>query len=100
DKTVMEIVEDVFADYAEAGAQAPAWRWELADRSVYAKRSLTTQYEESDHAFLQRLLAEEGLFFWFEHAGDASSDTFGTHTLVLADHADAFGDAGAVRYHR
>src|SRR5690606_17060983 len=94
------IVEDVFADYAEAGALVPAWRWELADRGVYAKRSLTTQYEESDHAFLQRLLAEEGIFFWFEHAGDASSDTFGTHTLVLADHGDAFGDAGAVRYHR
>jgi len=100
DKTVVEIVEDVFADYAEAGALAPAWRWELADRSAYAKRSLTTQYEESDHAFLARLLAEEGIFFWFEHAGDASSDTFGAHTLVLADHADAFGDAGAVRYHR
>lgn len=100
DKTVMEIVEDVFADYAEAGALVPAWRWELVDRGAYARRSLTTQYEESDHAFLVRMLAEEGIFFWFEHVGDASSDTFGQHTLVLADHADAFGDAGAVRYHR
>ena len=84
DKTVVEIVEDVFADYAEAGALVPAWRWELADRSVYAKRSLTTQYAESDHAFLQRLLAEEGIFHWFEHACDAASDTLGRHTLVPA----------------
>ncbi|NZA28139.1 type VI secretion system tip protein VgrG [Luteimonas sp. SJ-92] len=100
DKTVVEIVEDLFADYAEAGALAPAWRWELADREVYARRSLTTQYQESDHVFLQRLLAEEGIFCWFEHDGDAASDTFGQHTLVLADHGDAFADAGAVRYHR
>ncbi|MDN5780691.1 MAG: type VI secretion system Vgr family protein, partial [Luteimonas sp.] len=100
DKTVVEIVEDVFADYAEAGALVPAWRWELADRSLYPKRSLTTQYQESDHAFLSRLLAEEGIFGWFEHAGDTASETFGSHTLVLADHMDAFADTGAVRYHR
>ncbi|MEZ0470329.1 type VI secretion system Vgr family protein [Luteimonas salinilitoris] len=100
DMTVLEIVEDVFADYAEAGALAPAWRWELADCGVYARRSLTTQYEESDFAFLRRLLAEEGIFGWFEHAGDVAADTFGEHTLVLADHGEAFADAGPVRYHR
>ncbi|WP_407351812.1 type VI secretion system Vgr family protein [Luteimonas sp. R10] len=100
DMTVLEIVEDVFADYAEAGALSPAWRWELADRDVYARRSLTTQYEESDFAFLRRLLAEEGIFGWFEHAGDAAADTLGRHTLVLADHGEAFADAGPVRYHR
>ncbi|WP_255516272.1 type VI secretion system Vgr family protein [Luteimonas suaedae] len=100
DMTVLEIAEDIFADYAEAGALAPAWRWELADRSVYAKRSLTTQYEESDFAFLRRLLAEEGIFGWFEHAGDAAADTLGRHTLVLADHGEAFADVGPVRYHR
>jgi len=27
DKTVVEIVEDLFADYAEAGEGARAWRW-------------------------------------------------------------------------
>ncbi|MDH5822330.1 type VI secretion system Vgr family protein [Luteimonas sp. RD2P54] len=100
DKTVVEIVEDLFADYAEAGALAPAWRWELANRDIYARRSLTTQYQESDHAFLQRLLAEEGIYGWFEHDADPESDTFGSHTLVLADHGAAFADAGAVRYHR
>ncbi|WP_199913539.1 contractile injection system protein, VgrG/Pvc8 family, partial [Xanthomonas fragariae] len=40
DLSVVEIVESVFADYAEQGALAPAWRWELADRRVYARRSL------------------------------------------------------------
>lgn len=100
DMSVVEIAESVFADYAEQGALAPAWRWELADRGVYAKRSLTTQYEETDFAFLSRLLAEEGISYWFEHTGAADSDTRGTHTLVLSDHNDAFADLGAVRYHR
>ncbi|MGY0612483.1 type VI secretion system Vgr family protein [Luteimonas sp. A501] len=100
DKSVVEIIEDVFADYAEAGALVPAWRWELRDRSVYPKRSLTTQYAESDFDFVQRLLAEEGIAYWFEHAGDPSSETRGTHTLVLADHNEAFADSGRIRYHR
>ncbi|WP_234415058.1 type VI secretion system Vgr family protein [Xanthomonas fragariae] len=100
DLSVVEIVESVFADYAEQGALAPAWRWELADRRVYAKRSLTTQYEETDLAFVQRLLAEEGIYVWFAHAGDAGSERLGSHTLVLSDHNHAFAELGTVRYHR
>ncbi|WP_253185417.1 type VI secretion system Vgr family protein, partial [Xanthomonas oryzae] len=50
DMSVVEIAESVFADYAGQGALAPAWRWELSDRSTYARRSLTTQYEETDFA--------------------------------------------------
>ncbi|MEN1943495.1 type VI secretion system Vgr family protein [Luteimonas sp. MJ293] len=100
DMTVIEIVEDLLADYAQAGALAPAWRWELADRALYRKRSLTTQYEESDFAFLHRLLADEGIFYWFEHAGAADDATLGSHTLVLSDHAEAYADGGAVRFHR
>ncbi|SMR04409.1 VGR-like protein [Xanthomonas fragariae] len=100
DLSVVEIVESVFADYAEQGALAPAWRWELADRRVYARRSLTTQYEETDLAFVQRLLAEEGIYVWFAHAGDAGSERLGSHTLVLSDHNHAFAELGTVRYHR
>jgi type VI secretion system VgrG family protein len=101
DLSVIEIVERIFGHYAR-GVVAPAWRWELADRSAYLKRSLTSQYQESDFAFVERLLAEEGLFYWFEHAGDAASPTLGSHTLVLADSNEAFkaGDAITVRYHR
>lgn len=100
DKSVVEIAEDVFADYARAGALTPAWRWELSDRAVYRTRSLTTQYHESDFGFLQRLLAEEGIAYWFEHTGAPGSDTLGSHTLVLGDHPEAFRDAGVVRFHR
>ncbi|MBL0730555.1 type VI secretion system Vgr family protein [Piscinibacter sp. HJYY11] len=89
DKTVMEIVDEVFADYQAQGKLAPVWRWDVADASVYARRSLCVQYHESDLAFVQRLMAEEGLFCWFEHeAGEG--ETLGQHTLVIADHNGCF----------
>ncbi|MCW7537002.1 type VI secretion system tip protein TssI/VgrG [Aquabacterium sp. A7-Y] len=89
-RTVMEIVEAVFAGYQGHGTLVPAWRWELADRQAYPQRSLCTQYCETDWAFLQRLLREEGLFFWWEHQGDARGATLGQHTLIIADHNAAF----------
>ncbi|HHA2784162.1 TPA: type VI secretion system Vgr family protein, partial [Stenotrophomonas maltophilia] len=97
DKTVVEIVEDLFADYS---GLAPAWRWSLGDASQYARRSLTTQYQESDLAFVQRLLAEEGIYYWFEHAGEPGGTDFGAHTLVLADHSHDTAELGSVRFHR
>ncbi|MDR2871405.1 MAG: type VI secretion system tip protein VgrG [Xanthomonadaceae bacterium] len=97
DKRVVEIVDDVLSDY---GSVAPSWRWELGDAAVYSRRSLTTQYQESDFDFLSRLLAEEGIFYWFEHEGDPSSASLGCHTLVLSDHGGAHRDLGTVRYHR
>ncbi|MBN3856613.1 type VI secretion system tip protein VgrG [Paraburkholderia sp. Ac-20340] len=84
DASVIEITEQIFGHYA-SGVVAPAWRWSLDDASRYAKRSLTAQAGESDFAFLERLWAEEGLFYWFEHAADHASGSFGKHTLVLAD---------------
>ena len=90
DRTVREIVEEVFADYQAAGRLTPAWRWDVADDSDYPRRSLCTQYQESDLAFVQRLLREEGLFHWFEHTGAAQDPTLGAHTLVIADHNGAF----------
>ncbi|WP_312515219.1 type VI secretion system tip protein TssI/VgrG [Massilia sp.] len=33
---------------------------------------------------------EEGLFYFFEHSGDPDSPSFGSHTLVIADHNGAF----------
>ncbi|MFC0251172.1 type VI secretion system Vgr family protein [Massilia consociata] len=90
DMTVFDILEVVFGSYAGRGRVAPAWRFELADRAVYPKRSLTTQYQESDLAFVERLMHEEGLFYFFEHGGDADSPSLGSHVMVIADHNGAF----------
>ncbi|WP_396269758.1 type VI secretion system Vgr family protein [Ideonella sp.] len=89
-QTVMQIIDEVFSDYQSQGQLAPAWRWELADASVYPERSLCTQYQETDLAFVQRLLAEEGLFAWWEHSASLGGAALGQHTLVIADHNPAF----------
>lgn len=90
DQTVIEILETVFAAYRLGGKLAPVWRFELEDGSVYPMRSLTTQYQESNWAFAERLMSEEGLFYFFEHEGDSLSPSLGLHTLVIADHNGAF----------
>lgn len=45
----------------------------------YPKREYCVQYRESAFDFIQRLLAEEGIYYFFRHGESA-------HTLVLADH--------------
>lgn len=90
DMTVFDILDVVFGSYAGRGKLACAWRFDLADQGVYPKRSLSTQYQESDLAFAQRLMHEEGLFYFFEHSGDPDSASLGSHTMVIADHNGAF----------
>ena len=87
DKTVMEIVDEIFNGWAGQGQLKPQWRWDLADSSVYPRRSLSVQYNESDLAYVHRLLREEGLYYWWEHEGEGDE---GSHTLVIADHNGAF----------
>jgi len=100
DLSVIDIIDSVFGDYNGQGAVAPQWRWEVKDRDAYAKRSLTIQYRETDYAFVERLLAEEGLFYWVEH--EAGEGEPGTHTVVIADHNGAFetGPQESVKFQR
>lgn len=90
DKTVFEILDVVFGAWQGKGRLAPAWRYDIADQSIYPVRSLTTQYQESDLAFAERLMNEEGLFHYFEHAGEPDSPSLGSHTMVIADHNGSF----------
>jgi uncharacterized protein involved in type VI secretion and phage assembly len=46
-------------------------------------RPFTVQYNESDLAFVTRLMEEEGWFYLFQHAADG-------HTLIIADSNAAF----------
>jgi len=49
---------------------------------TYAARDYCVQYNETAFNFVSRLMEDEGIFYFFEHAD-------GKHTLVLADDADA-----------
>ncbi|WP_305822414.1 type VI secretion system Vgr family protein [Massilia brevitalea] len=90
DMTVFDILDAVFAAWQGKGRLTPAWRYEIVDRRIYPRRSLVTQYQESDLAFAERLMHEEGLFYFFEHEGDPGNALLGCHTMVIADHNGAF----------
>jgi len=91
DMSVIEVIDSLFGDYNGQGRLVPAWRWSLRDASVYTRRSVITQYEESDFDFVTRLLAEEGLFYCFEHE-TKDGDALGVHRMVIADANDVFID--------
>lgn len=76
DRSVPEILEEVLA--AGLKPHARKLRCEL-QRKEYPKREYTVQYRESDFAFAQRLMADEGIFFYFDHEGDEAEE------LVLVD---------------
>jgi hypothetical protein len=90
DMAVFDILDAIFSRYQGQGKLAPIWRFDILDRALYPKRSITTQYRESDLAFAEHLMREEGLFHYFEHSGDAASPSLGNHTMVIADHNGSF----------
>jgi type VI secretion system secreted protein VgrG len=89
-KTVFDILDAVFNGWQGLGKLVPAWRYDLVERGAYPVRSLTCQYQESNLGFAERLMSEEGLFYYFEHSAAADSAGLGSHTLVIADHNGSF----------
>jgi len=90
DKSVFDILDALFAAWDGQGKLAPSWRFDVADRSIHPVRSLTTQYQESDLAFAERLMAEEGLFHYFVHTADPDSPSLGSHQMVIAGDNSGF----------
>ncbi|KVL53830.1 type IV secretion protein Rhs [Burkholderia cepacia] len=69
-KTVPEIVQEVLSTYG--------FPIESHLAETYVPRDYCVQYNETDAAFVSRLMEFEGIYFWFRHAED-------THTLMLGD---------------
>ena len=88
--TVFDILDCLFAPWRAKDRLAASWRYDVAQRGTYPVRSLTTQYQESDLAFAERLMREEGLRHYFEHDGDDTSPVLGNHTMVVVG-ADSGG---------
>lgn len=76
DRTAVEIVDDVLVDYGGRIA-APIKRL----GGSYRKRSYCAQYGESDHDFIFRLLADEGIATCFDHTAGSQ--------WVLVDQTDS-----------
>jgi len=73
DKSVPDIVKAVLED---RGITADTYDFRL--QGTYEPRTYCVQYRETDLNFISRLLEEEGIFYFFEHAEDK-------HLLVFGD---------------
>ena len=73
DMTIPGIIRKVFQD-----AGIPEDNYRFALQGSYDAREYVVQYRESEMNFIARLMEEEGIFFFFEHAVDG-------HKLVLGD---------------
>ncbi|MFO0551170.1 MAG: type VI secretion system tip protein TssI/VgrG [Polyangiaceae bacterium] len=86
DKTTQEIVTALLE---RVGFPSKQFKWRLA--AQYAKRVYTVQFGESDWSFVSRLLADEGINFWFDQDGEESVLVFGddpsSHDSIAGDTA-------------
>ncbi|WP_312183549.1 type VI secretion system Vgr family protein, partial [Massilia timonae] len=108
----LEIVQVLFDEWRQSnGVLASAFEYELDplfDMRQFPPREQTMQYNESDAAFVRRLLRRRGVAWTFRpgHARTRSleveRDTSPVHTLVLFADSNSLprNGAGTVRYHR
>ena len=92
-KTTQQILEMIFT---EAKIRDYDFGPVIGPKAV---REYCVQYNETDYAFICRLLEEEGWTWWFRH--EAGSDgSSPRHVLVLADgaHAWTFGAEPEIRF--
>ncbi len=81
DMSVQEIVTEVLDEVGIAGDEWIAWRLS----SEPSKRNFCVCYRESTFAFISRLLAEEGIHYYFEHLAES-------HVLVFGDDPTVHGE--------
>ncbi|EIX4510655.1 type VI secretion system tip protein VgrG [Escherichia coli] len=68
-KSVPEVVEQILTEHGLKG-----WEYEFSLKRMYPKREQINQYQESDLRFIQRLLAEVGIFYFFTLHPDAQTE--------------------------
>ena len=74
-KKVPDIIEDVFKGHGFSD-------YKLKLTGTYRDWEYCVQYRETDFNFISRLMEQEGIYYYFEHAD-------GVHKLVLADSPSA-----------
>lgn len=85
-KSVPEIIEQILVD---AGIFSNEYQFKFS--SEHKAREYCVQYGESDLAFIQRLMSEEGIHYHFQHSEHS-------HLMVIADGQDGFLQLPALPY--
>ncbi|MEM5343156.1 type VI secretion system Vgr family protein [Paraburkholderia azotifigens] len=83
-KTVVQIIREVFGKYFYSYDERLGEQYPMLDYQV--------QYGETDYRFVQRLLAEYGIYWFFEHSNTV-------HRLVLVDHLGSHRPVDSEAYH-
>ena len=83
-KTSKDIINEVLGEYGAA------IKSDFKAAGPFVKREYCVQYEETDFEFISRLLAEEGVAYYFTHKD-------GEHKLVFAGDAQDFFDAESTK---
>ncbi|MBL7676323.1 type VI secretion system Vgr family protein, partial [Atlantibacter hermannii] len=83
-KSVVDIIDEVLADYP--------FPFEKRLSGSYPELDFQVQYGETDYNFIQRLMEEWGIYWFFEHKG-------GKHKLILVDHVGAHKKSDSAAYH-
>lgn len=68
-KSVPEVVTEVLQEHGLKG-----WEYEFTLKVDYPKREQINQYKENDLAFIERLLAEVGIFYFFTLQPDTRTE--------------------------
>ncbi|MCS3425376.1 type VI secretion system secreted protein VgrG [Rahnella sp. BIGb0603] len=79
-KSVQDVVEQVLQEHGLKG-----WEYEFNLKQTYPKREQINQYQESDLAFIERLLSEVGIFYFFSLQPDTQ-----TEVIHFADKQSAY----------
>jgi type VI secretion system secreted protein VgrG len=101
-KNEVEIVQVILDEWLRTNPViGTCFRYEMDESfriDAYPQREFTMQYNESDAAFIRRLLKRRGIAWYFR----ADQSNWPSHTMVMFDNADTLppNAAGVVRYHR
>ncbi|MFD1215809.1 type VI secretion system Vgr family protein [Microbulbifer celer] len=81
-KSAKQVIEEVLGEYSKVIKLSTKLNAE------YITREYCVQFDESDFDFVTRLMAEEGIVYYFKHSD-------GQHELVLCDDPQDFYDCGS-----
>jgi len=81
-KSAKQILEEVLGEYSKV------IKLSLKLNAEYIAREYCVQFDESDFQFVSRLMAEEGIAYYFRHSD-------GKHELVLCDDPQDFFDCSS-----